>query len=177
MSKNTSQNPKSDIIADAAIAQATSNLEIEDKNQDNQLEYLLTESELKKMQALSEALRTSLNQLAGWAISYANFVKKKINEADPNQPVVEVQKIWQEWKDDQLKHYQNELHDQKDMMNNSQKKQRYQRTLMLTQDIADKLEELGMKTTPGECIFLGVILMHHNLIVNTTLPGKQPSQV
>jgi hypothetical protein len=177
MSNNTSQHPKSDIIVDDAIVQATSNLEIEDKNQDNQLEYLITESELEKMQALSKALRTSVNQLPGWAISYANFVKKKINEADPNQPEVEAQKIWQKWKDDQIKHYQNELNAQKDMMKNSQKKHRYQRLLILTQELADKLEELGMENAPGECIFLGVVLMHEKLIVNTTLPVNNPIQV
>lgn len=170
MNTNTSRNPQSDIIVDEAIVQATSNLETEEKNENSQVEYLLTESELEKMQALSKALRTSVNQLPEWAISYANFVKKRINEADPNQPEVEAQKIWQKWKNDQIKHYQNELNAQKDMMENSQKKHRYQRFLILTQELADKLEDLGMKKAPGKCIFLGVVLMYEKLIVNTTLP-------
>lgn len=174
MTNNTSQNTQSDIIVDDAIFHATRYLEREDKNQENQLEYWLTESALEKMQALSQALRTGTTQLPGWAISYANFVHKKLKNSDTTKPEIEPQNNWQTWRDEQLKHYHNELNAQKDLMNNSKTKHRYHRTLILTQDMAEKLEELGMTTTPGECIVLGFILMYHNLIETSTLPWNQP---
>ncbi|MGL4501783.1 MAG: hypothetical protein ACRCU2_22125 [Planktothrix sp.] len=177
MSTNPSQGPQSDIILNAAVVQATSNLETEKKNKNTQVECMLTESELKKMQALSKALRTSISDLAGRAISYANFVHHTITKPDPKKPEIETQKIWQEWKDGQLKHYHNELDAQKDLMKDAKQKDRYQRKFMLTQELTDKLEELGMKKTPEEGIFLGVILLHEKLITNPTLPVTQPIQV
>ncbi len=126
------------------------------------ISYNLTPSQLSKIQKLAEALRTSTGNLPNSAISYFHYLNKRANSED-----------WENKIDREIRDYQQELKEvEKKITSSKKERHKYSKEFIPSPDISKKLEELDMTDRVGECIFVGINLMHKNLIEN---PLKQTS--